>query len=114
MATRKLLDSLDAQPHYRLMTAEQAVKILDRIFAEDSKSALEGASILYKASVEPQRFLLHLGPLCVIVVLLGLVWAEAPVGLSCKEFSYYRMCSLLGVGMGRSGSGPISGSVRLY
>ena len=41
MATRKLLDSLDAQPHYRLMTAEQAVKILDRIFAEDSKSALE-------------------------------------------------------------------------
>ena len=162
MATRKLLDSLDAQPHYRLMTAEQAVKILDRIFAEDSKSALEvslsvslsaslplskslsppvsfslslslslslarsralslsphthkhahtsirtrahtqmqreeqlvsnvfltqGASILYKASVEPQRFLLHLGPLCVIVVLLGLVWAEAPVGLSCKVFS---------------------------
>jgi hypothetical protein len=41
MAAAKLNESLEHQPYYRMMTAEQAVKILDRIFADDSVGMIE-------------------------------------------------------------------------
>ena len=41
MAAAKLIESLEHQPYYRMMAAEQAVKILDRIFADDSAGMIE-------------------------------------------------------------------------
>jgi hypothetical protein len=56
----RLREMLQQQPQYRMMVAEQAIKVLEQIFGDDEGSMLEAAAILYDASPEPQRFLLQL------------------------------------------------------
>ncbi len=56
----RLREMLAQQPQYRMMVAEQAIKVLEQIFSDDENSMIEAASILYDVSPEPQRFLLQL------------------------------------------------------
>ena len=55
MAAAKLKESLEHQPYYRMMTAEQAVKVLDRIFADDSVGMIEVCVCVCERERERER-----------------------------------------------------------
>jgi uncharacterized protein (UPF0147 family) len=59
-AVNRLREILDEQPQYREMGAEQAIKVLEQVFADDHETIILAAAVLYKVSPEPHRFLLQL------------------------------------------------------
>ena len=59
-AVSKLTELLATNPQYKAMVPEQAVRVLEQIFADDDAVFLQAAAVLYGISREPQRFLLLL------------------------------------------------------
>ena len=59
-ALSHLRELLSTQPNLRFLVAEQAVKVLEQIFADDEALMIQAATLLYEVSPEPQRFLLLL------------------------------------------------------